>query len=99
MYYDSGNYYEGGFLNDVYHGDDWLYVWHDGDMETSSWRDGKQHGTRIYRAVLSSGGGGAAARGGGRGGGGTVQYHMYESNNAGEIGLRFADSGNAARRI
>ena len=65
MYYDSGNYYEGGFLNDIYHGDDWLYVWHDGDMETSSWRDGKQYGTRVYRAVLSSGRVGAAARGGG----------------------------------
>ena len=44
MTYDSGNYYEGGFLDDKFHGDEGIYHWFDGDEYSGGWKDGERHG-------------------------------------------------------
>jgi len=44
MTYDSGNYYEGGFVNDMFHGDNGVYHWQDGDEYNGSWKDGERNG-------------------------------------------------------
>ena len=49
MKYDSGNYYEGPFLNDKYHGNDGVYKWADGDEYVGQWKNGERNGLGIYR--------------------------------------------------
>ncbi|KAK1747973.1 phosphatidylinositol-4-phosphate 5-kinase-related protein [Skeletonema marinoi] len=44
MKYDSGNSYEGPFLNDKYHGDNGVYKWADGDEYVGQWKDGERNG-------------------------------------------------------
>jgi len=44
MTYDSGNYYEGGFKDDKFHGDEGRYHWFDGDEYSGGWKDGERHG-------------------------------------------------------
>jgi len=48
MKYDSGNSYEGPFLNDKYHGDNGVYKWADGDEYVGQWKDGERNGLGIY---------------------------------------------------
>ena len=49
MTYDSGNYYEGGFLDDKFHGDQGTYHWSDGDEFIGEWNDGERHGKGAFR--------------------------------------------------
>ena len=51
MTYDSGNYYEGGFVNDQFEGDKGIYHWADGDEYEGSWKDGERHGVGIFRSA------------------------------------------------
>lgn len=51
MTYDSSNYYNGGFLNDKFHGDKGVYHWNDGDEYEGSWKDGERHGAGIFRSA------------------------------------------------
>eukprot|EP00574_Skeletonema_japonicum_P005950 CAMPEP_0201715396 /NCGR_PEP_ID=MMETSP0593-20130828/1595_1 /ASSEMBLY_ACC=CAM_ASM_000672 /TAXON_ID=267983 /ORGANISM="Skeletonema japonicum, Strain CCMP2506" /LENGTH=618 /DNA_ID=CAMNT_0048204893 /DNA_START=1 /DNA_END=1854 /DNA_ORIENTATION=+ len=48
MKYDSGNSYEGPFLNDKYHGDNGVYKWADSDEYIGQWKDGERNGLGIY---------------------------------------------------
>ncbi|KAL7548590.1 hypothetical protein ACHAWF_011870, partial [Thalassiosira exigua] len=54
MSYASGNWYEGGFVDDKYHGDRGIYYWSDGDEYEGSWQDGERHGKGIFRSVDGS---------------------------------------------
>ena len=83
MHYDSGNYYEGHFDNDVYHGTDCTYVWIDGDDERSSWMHGKRHGISVYRSHDEFGWG-------------TVEYRRYENGISVGGGVRWTDGGTVA---
>eukprot|EP00804_Cyclotella_cryptica_P016739 CCRYP_002034-RA/>CCRYP_002034-RA protein AED:0.26 eAED:0.26 QI:348/1/1/1/1/1/2/131/940 len=51
MVYDSGNTYEGGFVNDKFEGDGGIYTWSDGDEQESQWKQGKRNGKSIFRAA------------------------------------------------
>jgi len=51
MVYESGNFYEGGFVDDKYHGDKGIYRWSDGDEYEGSWKDGERHGIGIFRVA------------------------------------------------
>jgi hypothetical protein len=50
MTYSSGNTYEGGFVNNKYHGEKGIYKWSDGDHFEGPWKDGERDGAVcIYR--------------------------------------------------
>jgi len=51
MTYDSGNSYEGGFVNDKFSGDKGVYHWADGDEYEGQWKDGERHGIAIFRSA------------------------------------------------
>jgi len=49
MIYESGNYYEGGFLDDKFHGKNSVYHWTDGDEYLGEWKEGERHGKGSFR--------------------------------------------------
>ena len=49
MTYETGNYYEGGFVDDKYHGVKGVYHWSDKDEYEGSWKDGERNGIGIFR--------------------------------------------------
>ena len=49
MTYESGNYYEGGFFNNKFHGDRGIYHWEDGDEYLGGWKDGERHGVGSFK--------------------------------------------------
>ena len=49
MTYDSGNTYEGGFLDDKFHGDKGIYTWTDGDKYVGSWKNGERNGKGMFK--------------------------------------------------
>ncbi|KAL7523765.1 hypothetical protein ACHAXR_001046, partial [Thalassiosira sp. AJA248-18] len=49
MTYDTGNYYEGGFVDDKFHGDQGVYHWSDGDEYEGSWKDGERNGKGSFK--------------------------------------------------
>jgi hypothetical protein len=49
MTYANGCYYEGGFVDDKFHGDKGVYHWFDGDEYEGGWKDGERHGVGIFR--------------------------------------------------
>ena len=51
MKYDSGNVYEGPFLNDKYHGEKGSYKWQDGDEYLGEWKFGERNGVGIYNTT------------------------------------------------
>jgi hypothetical protein len=51
MTYDDGSYYDGGFVNDKFHGDSGVYHWFDGDEYKGSFKDGERHGVGIFRTT------------------------------------------------
>ncbi len=53
MTYDSGDYYDGEFENDLRHGHG-IYKWKNGNVYEGDWKDGNRHGIGITR--LSDGG-------------------------------------------
>ena len=54
MTYDSGNYYEGGFVNNKFHGEKGIYHWQDGDEYSGSWKDGERHGVGLFKNANGS---------------------------------------------
>ena len=46
----NGCYYEGGFLDNKFHGKG-VYHWTDGDEYEGTWKDGEQHGVGIFRSA------------------------------------------------
>ena len=54
MKYDSGNAYEGPFLNDKYHGDNGIYKWADGDEYVGQWKDGERNGVGVYNQATGA---------------------------------------------
>lgn len=50
MTYGSGLYYEGGFVNDAFHGDKGVYHWPDGEQYEGAWSEGERHGIGTFRA-------------------------------------------------
>ncbi len=48
--YESGAYYEGGFLNDKFHCENGIYHWNDREEYEGAWRDGERHGNGRFRA-------------------------------------------------
>ena len=50
MIYDSGNYFEGSFVDDKFHGDTGVYRWFDGDEQEGSWFEGERHGKSVFRS-------------------------------------------------
>merc|ERR1719253_1423215 len=48
MTYQSGNSYEGGFLDDKFHGDKGVYRWTNGDQYEGSWKEGERHGKACF---------------------------------------------------
>jgi hypothetical protein len=51
MTYASGAYYEGGFVNDKFHGEKGVYHWSDGDEYEGGWKDGERHGVGVFRVA------------------------------------------------
>ena len=51
MTYVNGNYYEGSFVDDEFHGDKGVYHWFDGDEYEGGWKDGERHGVGIFRSA------------------------------------------------
>ena len=51
MTYESGNYYDGEFVDDKFHGDNGIYHWFDGEEYQGSWKAGERHGVGIFRAA------------------------------------------------
>lgn len=51
MTYKSGNYYEGEFVDNRFHGDKGTYRWVDGDEYNGSWKDGERHGKGRFKSV------------------------------------------------
>jgi hypothetical protein len=51
MTYASGAYYEGGFVNDKFHGEKGVYHWSDGDEYEGGWKDMERHGIGIFRSA------------------------------------------------
>jgi len=51
MAYVNGNYYEGSFVDDQFHGDKGVYHWFDGDEYEGGWKDGERHGVGIFRSA------------------------------------------------
>jgi len=51
MVYESGHFYEGGFVDDKYHGDKGIYRWSDGHEYEGSWKDGERHGIGIFHVA------------------------------------------------
>ena len=51
MTYVNGNYYEGNFVDDEFHGDKGVYHWFDGDEYEGGWKDGERHGVGIFRSA------------------------------------------------
>ncbi|KAL7523160.1 hypothetical protein ACHAXR_000047, partial [Thalassiosira sp. AJA248-18] len=49
MTYNSGTYYEGGFVDDKFHGDSGVYHWSDGDEYEGSWEDGERNGKGSFK--------------------------------------------------
>lgn len=54
MTYVSGNYYEGGFVEDKFHCDKGVYHWSDGDEYEGAWAEGERNGIGIFRAANGS---------------------------------------------
>jgi len=54
MKYDSGNIYEGPFVNDKYQGENGIYKWADGDQYEGQWKNGERNGFGIYRQADGS---------------------------------------------
>ena len=98
MVYDSGNYYEGGFLNNKFHGKSGTYQWADGDKYVGSWKDGERHGFGAFTnadgsveySMYESG----QAQGDGVSVGSDAQtaYKMVDGEQTVEITLKEADS-------
>lgn len=49
MTYESGNYYEGEFVNDKFECDKGRYRWFDGDEYFGQWKDGERHGKGSFK--------------------------------------------------
>lgn len=49
MTYDSGNYFEGGFFNNKFHGERGIYRWEDGDEYEGSWKNGERDGVGSFK--------------------------------------------------
>ena len=51
MTYSSGAYYEGGFIDNKFHGDGGIYCWAEGDEYEGTWNDGDRNGVGIFRST------------------------------------------------
>ena len=51
MTYVSGSIYEGGFVDDKFHGDKGSYRWSDGDEYEGGWKDGERQGVGVFRSA------------------------------------------------
>ena len=51
---ESGNYYEGDFVDDEFQGDKGVYLWEDGDNYTGSWKNGERHGKGRFKMADGS---------------------------------------------
>ncbi|KAL7543223.1 hypothetical protein ACHAXR_012528, partial [Thalassiosira sp. AJA248-18] len=49
MNYDSGNYYQGGFVDDKFHGEQGTYHWFDEDEYIGEWKDGERNGKGSFK--------------------------------------------------
>ena len=49
MTYESGAYYEGGFVNDKFHCESGIYHWSDGEEYVGEWKEGERNGIGIFR--------------------------------------------------
>lgn len=54
MTYESGAYYDGGFLDGKFHGGDGIYKWADGDEYSGAWAEGERHGVGLFKKADGS---------------------------------------------
>lgn len=83
MEYESRNYYDGPFDNNMFDGENGVYHWADGDEYRGSWKKGERNGSGTFVSAAD----------------GTVEYSMYDAGSAVGDGLSFTTDGKSAFKL